>query len=47
MKVFILKINIILIKIIKVKKKKIIGKIKLKLKFLLFIKIINSIIGGK
>ena len=47
MKVSILKIDIILIKTIKVKKKKIIGKIKLKLKSLLSIKVIDSIIGGK
>ena len=42
-----MKINIILIKTIKIKKKKIIRKIKLKLKSLLSIRIINSIIGGK
>ena len=46
-KAFILKIDIILTKTTKVKKKKIIGKIKLKLKFLLSTRVVNSIIERK
>ena len=47
MKASVLKMDVVLIKTAKVKKKKIIGKMKLELKSLLSIKVINFIIGGK